>query len=81
MTRKGNLTGKEKIIAVLTQKGVCTFEELLKHTGLKESVLNVYLSQLAKEGVISRGWLHYDGKRFRKYSLKSKYKEELKLDD
>lgn len=74
------MTGKEKIIAVLLSKGSCTFEELQKHTGLKESVLNVYLSQLAREGIISRGWLHYGGKKFRKYSLKTKYIEELKLE-
>ncbi|ABP94307.1 MULTISPECIES: ArsR family transcriptional regulator [Metallosphaera] len=80
MTYKGHLTAKEKILLVLAEKGSCSLEELEKYTRIKRNVLLVHLTRLAKEGLVYRGWGHFGGKTFRKYSLKSKYKEELKLE-
>ncbi len=80
MTYKRNLTAKEKILLVLAEKGSCSLEELEKYTRIKRNVLLVHLTQLAKEGIVYRGWGRFGGKKFRKYSLKTKYLEELKLE-
>ncbi|XAF01980.1 ArsR family transcriptional regulator (plasmid) [Sulfolobus tengchongensis] len=59
MTYKRNLTAKEKILLVLAEKGSCSLEELERYTGIKRNVLLVHLTQLAKEGIVYRGWGHF----------------------
>jgi len=80
MTYKNTLTAKEKILLILSQKGSCSLDELERYTGIKKNVLLVHLTKLVQEGLVYRTWGHYAGRKFRKYSLKTKIKEELKLE-
>jgi len=75
-----NLRNREKILMVLTKHHCLSLEELEEKTGIKRSELKVYLSWLAREGIITRTWGKYAGKRYRKYCLKSSIKEDLGVD-
>jgi predicted transcriptional regulator of viral defense system len=75
----GKITNETKILLVLSKKHCCSIEELEQYTKIKKEELKVYLSKLAKEGKISRGWGHIVGKKFRKYCIKTKILEELNL--
>jgi len=73
----GNLRIRDKILIVLSRKHCLSLEELEKHTGVKRDILKVYLSQLARQGIVTRSWGSFGGKKYRKYCLKSSIKEEL----
>jgi DNA-binding IscR family transcriptional regulator len=73
----GNLRIRDKILIVLARKHCLSLEELEKHTGVKRDILKVYLSQLARQGIITRSWGSFGGKRYRKYCLRTSIKEEL----
>jgi len=72
-----NLRIRDKILIVLARKYCLSLEELEKHTGVKCNILKVYLSQLARQGIITRTWGSFGGKKYRKYCLKSSIKESL----
>ncbi|ACP45919.1 plasmid regulator [Sulfolobus islandicus Y.G.57.14] len=72
---KGKLTVREAIIAILAAKGSATLDYLVERTGYNKNLVLVTLSNMAKEGIISRGWMKYAGKKFRIYRLKGR--EEL----
>jgi DNA-binding IclR family transcriptional regulator len=72
-----NLRNRERILIVLAKRHCLSLEELEQYTGIKRSELKVYLSWLAREGIITRTWGRYAGKKYRKYCLKSAIKEEL----
>ncbi|WP_016732300.1 hypothetical protein [Saccharolobus islandicus] len=72
---KGKLTVREAIIAILAAKGSATLDYLVERTGYSRNLILVTLSNMAKEGIISRGWMKYAGKKFRIYRLKGR--EEL----
>ncbi len=72
---KGKLTVREAIIAILTAKGSATLDYLVERTGYNKNLVLVTLSNMAKEGIISRGWMKYGGKKFRIYRLRGR--EEL----
>ena len=72
---KGKLTVREAIIAILAAKGSATLDYLVERTGYSKNLVLVTLSNMAKEGIISRGWMKYAGKKFRIYRLKGR--EEL----
>lgn len=72
---KGKLTVREAIIAILAAKGSATLDYLQEKTGYDRRLLLVVLSYMAKQGIISRGWMKYAGKKFRIYRLKGR--EEL----
>ena len=77
MIMTGNLRIRDKILIVLARKHCLSLEELEKHTRVKRDILKVYLSQLARQGIISRTWGSFGGKRYRKYCLKASIKESL----
>jgi predicted ArsR family transcriptional regulator len=72
---KGKLTVREAIIAILAAKGSATLDYLVERTGYNKNLVLVTLSNMAKEGIISRGWMKYAGKKFRIYRLRGR--EEL----
>ncbi|PVU76581.1 plasmid regulator [Sulfolobus islandicus] len=72
---KGKMTVREAIIAILAAKGSATLDYLVERTGYDKNLVLVTLSNMAKEGIISRGWMKYAGKKFRIYRLKGR--EEL----
>ena len=72
---KGKMTVREAIIAILAAKGSATLDYLVERTGYNKNLVLVTLSNMAKEGIISRGWMKYAGKKFRIYRLKGR--EEL----
>jgi predicted ArsR family transcriptional regulator len=72
---KGKMTVREAIIAILAAKGSATLDYLVGRTGYNKNLILVTLSNMAKEGIISRGWMKYAGKKFRIYRLKGR--EEL----
>jgi len=72
---KGKLTVRESIIAVLAMKGSATLDFLVEKTGYNRNLLLVTLSYMAKEGIITRAWMKYAGRKFRIYRLKGR--EEL----
>jgi len=72
---KGKLTMREAIIAILVAKGSATLDYLVERTGYNKNLVLVMLSNMEKEGIISRGWIQYAGKKFRIYRLKGR--EEL----
>lgn len=72
---KGKLTVRESIIAILSVKGSATLDYLAEKTGYDKNLLLVTLSNMAKEGIVTRGWMRYAGKKFRIYRLKGR--EEL----
>ena len=77
MSWQENLRNRERILIVLTKHHCLSLEELEEKTGIKRSELKVYLSWLAREGIITRTWGKYAGKRYRKYCLRSAIKEAL----
>jgi Mn-dependent DtxR family transcriptional regulator len=81
---EGKLTLRERILLLLVKK--CrTLDELVKYLKVDKDVLKVYLSRLAKEGIITRHWRHIrieingEEREFvrREYCLKTAIKEEL----
>ena len=72
---KGKMTVREAIIAILAAKGSATLDYLVERTGYNKNLILVTLSNMAKEGIISRGWMKYAGKKFRIYRLRGR--EEL----
>jgi len=73
----GNLRIRDKVLIVLARKHCLSLEELEKYTGVRREVLKVYLSRLTHQGIITRTWGSFGGKKYRKYCLKSSIKEEL----
>ncbi len=57
-----------------------SLEELEKYTKIRKNVLKVYLSRLAKEGLITRKWRHLKNEKHREYCLKTTIKEELGIE-
>lgn len=72
---KGKLTVRESVIAILATKGSATLDYLVEKTGYNEGLILVTLSNMAKEGIVTRSWMKYAGKKFRIYRLKGR--EEL----
>ena len=72
-----NLRIRDRILIVLARKYCLSLEELEEHTGVRREVLKVYLSRLTHQGIITRTWGSFGGKKYRKYCLKSAIKEEL----
>ena len=77
MSWQENLRNRERILIVLAKHHCLSLEELEEKTGIPRNELKVYLSWLAREGIIVRTWGKFTGKRYRKYCLKSSIKEEL----
>ena len=77
---RDKLRNREKILLVLAKHHCLSLEELEEKTGIPRNELKVYLSWLAREGIIVRTWGKYAGKRYRKYCLRTAIKEELKID-
>jgi DNA-binding IscR family transcriptional regulator len=75
-----NLRTRDKILIVLSRKHCLSLEELENYTGVKRNVLKVYLSLMARQGIITRTWGSFGGKKYRKYCLKTAIKEALGLD-
>jgi predicted transcriptional regulator len=84
---RDKLTIRERILLLLAKK--CrTLDELLKYLKVDKDVLKVYLSRLAKEGVVTRHWRHIrieingEVREFvrREYCLKTAIKEELGIE-
>jgi len=73
--QKGKMTVREAIIAILAAKGSATLDYLVERTGYNKNLVLVTLSHMAKEGIITRGWMKYAGRKFRIYRLKGR--EEL----
>ena len=80
MTRGNKLTITEKILLLLQDKHCLSLEELERYTGVKKETLLVYLTRLADRDIISRTWGSFGGKKYRKYCLKTKVREDLGLD-
>ena len=66
-----SLTQKQKILLVLAKRGSLTLEELERYTKIPRNSLLKNLSELIKEGKITRGWMHVAGRKYRKYSIKT----------
>jgi Sulfolobus plasmid regulatory protein. len=77
---RDNLRTRDKILIVLSRKHCLSLEELEQNTGVKRNVLKVYLSILARQGIITRTWGTFAGRKYRKYCLKSAIKEALGLE-
>ena len=78
MSGKDKLTATQRILIVLAEKYCLDLDELERYTGVKKKSLKVYLSRLARKGVITRKWRHHrDGGKHREYCLKTTIKEEL----
>jgi DNA-binding IscR family transcriptional regulator len=80
MKMTGNLRIRDRILIVLARKHCLSLEELEKYTGVQREVLKVYLSMLARRGIITRTWGSFGGKKYRKYCLKTSIKEELGIE-
>ncbi len=74
---EGKLRIRDRILIVLAKKHCLSLEELEKYTGVKRDILKVYLSLMARQGIITRGWGSFGGRKYRKYCLKTSIKEEL----
>jgi DNA-binding IscR family transcriptional regulator len=77
---EGKLRIRDRILIVLSRKHCLSLEKLEKYTKVKRDILKVYLSILARQGLITRTWGSFGGKKYRKYCLKSSIKESLGLD-
>jgi DNA-binding IscR family transcriptional regulator len=75
-----NLRIRDRILIVLARRHCLSLEELEKYTGVKRDILKVYLSVLARQGIVTRTWGSFAGKKYRKYCLKTSIKEELGVD-
>jgi DNA-binding IscR family transcriptional regulator len=71
---------RDRILIVLARKHCLSLEELEKYTKVRRDVLKVYLSMLAREGLVTRTWGSFGGRKYRKYCLKSSIKEELGIE-
>lgn len=80
MSPRGKLRARERILIVLAEKYCMSLEELEKYTKIRKNVLKVYLSRLAKEGLITRKWRHLKNEKHREYCLKTTIKEELGIE-
>lgn len=80
MSWRDNLRIRDQILIVLARKHCLSLEELERYTGVKRNVLKVYLSILARQGIITRTWGAFAGRKYRKYCLKSAIKEALGLE-
>lgn len=80
MTMTENLRIRDRILIVLARRHCLSLEELEKYTGVKRDILKVYLSVLARQGIVTRTWGSFAGKKYRKYCLKTSIKEELGVD-
>ena len=80
MSPRGKLRVRERILIVLAEKYCMSLEELEKHTKVKKNVLKVYLSRLAREGLVTRKWRHFKDEKHREYCLKTTIKEELGIE-
>jgi len=69
---KGKLTVRESIIAILAAKGSATLDYLVERTGYNRNLILVTLSYMAKEGITTRAWMKYAGRKFRIYRLKGR---------
>jgi len=49
---------------VLARKHCLSFEELEKYKGVKRDILKVYLSLMARQGLITRLWGSSGGKKY-----------------
>ncbi|MFP3234420.1 MAG: DNA-binding protein [Sulfolobaceae archaeon] len=74
------LSQKQKILLVLAKRGSLTLEELERYTKIPRNSLLKNLSELKKEGKISRGWMHIAGRKYRKYSIKTSILKELGIE-
>ena len=74
---RNKLRNREKILLVLAKHHCLSLEELEEKTGIPRNELKVYLSWLTRDGIVTRTWGKYAGKRYRKYCLKSAIKEDL----
>jgi predicted ArsR family transcriptional regulator len=84
---RDKLTITQRILIVLARYYCLDLDELSRRTGVDKETLKVYLSRLARKGVVTRRWRHlkvsiggdgreHDFKR-REYCLKTTIKEEL----
>jgi hypothetical protein len=77
---EGKLRVRDRILIVLARKHCLSLEELEKYTRVGRGVLKVYLSIMARQGIITRSWGSFGGRKYRKYCLKSSIKEELGIE-
>jgi predicted transcriptional regulator of viral defense system len=77
MSRRDGLRVRDQVLIVLSRKHCLSLEELERYTGVRRDVLKVYLSRLTHQGLITRTWGSFGGKKYRKYCLKTSIKEEL----
>jgi len=77
---EGKLRIRDRILIVLAKKHCLSLEELEKYTGVRRDILKVYLSLMARQGIITRSWGSFAGKKYRKYCLRSSIKEELGIE-
>ncbi len=75
-----SLTQKQRILLVLAKRGSLTLEELERYTKIPRNSLLKNLSELTKEGKITRGWMHIAGRKYRKYSIKTSILKELGIE-
>lgn len=79
MGYRGKLTHETRILLVLAKKHCCSLDELSEYTKIPKNELKVYLSRLAKEDKISRGWGKLGNRKYRKYCIRTSVLEELGL--
>jgi hypothetical protein len=71
----GKLSKKMELVLYLARKStrMATYDELVEYfvnqRGWSRSLLNAYLSELAKKRVIRRAWLKAGGRKHRLYRL------------
>lgn len=61
---EGKLRVRDRILIVLARKHCLSLEELEKYTGVKRDILKVYLSLMARQGLITRLWGSFGGKKY-----------------
>ena len=71
----GRVSKKMELVLYLVRKSthMATYSELFEYfvgeKGWSKALLNAYLSELARKGVIKRAWLKVGGRRYRLYRL------------
>ena len=71
----GRVSKKMELVLYLVRKSthMATYSELFEYfvgeRGWSKALLNAYLSELARKGVIKRAWLKVGGRRYRLYRL------------
>ncbi|BCU68605.1 hypothetical protein HS7_20420 [Sulfolobales archaeon HS-7] len=68
---RGKLSVREAIIAILAAKGSATLDYLEEKTRYNKNLILVTLTKMAQEGIITRSWMKYGGKKFRIYRLRA----------